>query len=177
MNIIIDTHIFLWLLNDPSKIDKSYFKYLEDVNNNIYLSSMSMVELVIKTSIGKLKIDFDIEQAANTMGVEVISFNAGDALQLSKIPLHHKDPFDRMIIAQTISNNYSLISDDLKFTLYAENGLNLIIPSVSQAHRSVKDNLICVFVVPTKISFAFKLISNFRLGISHCWLNHPVSDH
>jgi PIN domain nuclease of toxin-antitoxin system len=126
MNIIIDTHIFLWILNDPSKIDKTYFQYIKDTNNNIYLSSISMVELIIKASIGKLNIDFNIKEMAEEMGIKIISFNANDALQLSKLPLHHKDPFDRMIIAQTISNHYFLISDDSKFTLYIVNELNLL---------------------------------------------------
>ena len=126
MNIIVDTHIFLWLLNGPSKIDKNYLQYLENTDNNIYLSSMSMVELIIKSSIGKLKVDFDIEQAANTMGLQVMPFDSKDALQLSKLPLHHKDPFDRMIIAQTISKNYSLISDDSKFKQYTANDLKLL---------------------------------------------------
>jgi PIN domain nuclease of toxin-antitoxin system len=126
MNIIIDTHIFLWLLNDPSKIDKTYFKYIKDTNNNIYLSSISMVELIIKSSIGKLNINFNIKEMAEEMGIKIISFNANDALQLSKLPLHHKDPFDRMIISQTISNHYFLISDDSKFTLYIVNELNLL---------------------------------------------------
>ena len=126
MNIIIDTHIFLWLLNGPSKIDKNYLQYLENTDNNIYLSSMSMVELIIKSSIGKLKVDFDIEQAANTMGLQVMPFDSKDALQLSKLTLHHKDPFDRMIIAQTISKNYSLISDDSKFKQYTANDLKLL---------------------------------------------------
>lgn len=126
MNIIIDTHIFLWLLNDPSKINDTHLSYIKDTNNNIYLSSMSMVELIIKSSVGKLTIDFDIEQAANAMGVEIISFDSKDALQLSKLPLHHKDPFDRMIIAQAISNDYLLISDDSKFEQYKANGLNLL---------------------------------------------------
>ena len=126
MNIIIDTHVFLWLLNDPSKVDKTYLQHLENTDNNIYLSSMSMVEIIIKSSIGKLTIDFDIEQAANAMDVEIMSFDAKDALQLSKLPLHHKDPFDRMIIAQTISKDFSLISDDSKFDQYVINGLNLL---------------------------------------------------
>ena len=126
MNIIIDTHIFLWLLNDPSEINDTYLSYIKDTNNNIYLSSMSMVELIIKSSIGKLTIDFDIEQTANAMGVEIISFDSKDAFQLSKLLLHHKDPFDRMIISQAISNDYLLISDDSKFEQYKENGLNLL---------------------------------------------------
>lgn len=126
MNILIDTHIFLWLLNDPSKINTQYLKHLKNTKNAIYMSSMSMVELIIKSSIGKLQIEFDIEQEANAMDIEVVSFDAQDALQLSKLPLHHKDPFDRMIIAQTMRKNYVLMSDDAKFGQYTTDGLNLL---------------------------------------------------
>ena len=60
------------------------------------------------------------------MDISIISFDSNDALQLSNLPLHHKDPFDRMIAAQAISKNYALISDDSKFKQYIVNGLNLL---------------------------------------------------
>jgi len=60
------------------------------------------------------------------MGIEVIPFDSKDALQLSVLPLHHKDPFDRMIIAQAISKKYTIISDDSKFKQYTVEGLKLL---------------------------------------------------
>ena len=60
MKIIIDTHIFLWLLEDSNKIKKRYFDILKDKDNNIYLSSVSFAEIMIKKSIGKLDVKFNI---------------------------------------------------------------------------------------------------------------------
>ena len=118
MKIIIDTHIFLWLLNDPNKVEQKYMKHIEDTQNDIFLSAMSVAELMIKKSIGKLDIDFDVIEMVEDMGIEVLDFKGKDALYLGTMPFHHRDPFDRMIISQAISNNYFIISDDRKFNLY-----------------------------------------------------------
>lgn len=118
MKIIIDTHIFLWLLNDPDRVNPRYIKSLEDSENCVYLSSISVAELMIKKSIEKIEFDFDIPEAAKEMGLEILSFDGMDAMKLGTLPLHHKDPFDRMIISQAIAKNYHVISDDGKFGLY-----------------------------------------------------------
>lgn len=73
---------------------------------------------MIKASIGKLGIDFNPIEIAEKSGFEMLDYTAGDALLLKELPFHHKDPFDRMIIAQSISNNYPIITDDIKFKKY-----------------------------------------------------------
>jgi len=118
MMIIIDTHIFLWLLNDPSRINPKHMAFIENTANRIFLSSISVAELMIKKSIGKLDFDFDILEMTNNMGIETLDFTGIDALQLGALPLHHKDPFDRMILSQAQSNKYSIISCDRKFDYY-----------------------------------------------------------
>jgi len=118
MNIIIDTHIFLWLASDVKKINKKYMQYLEDTDNNIYLSSLSIAEIMIKKSIGTLDFDADILMILDEMGVEVINFDGYSALLLGSLPFHHRDPFDRMIISQAITKKYKIISVDRKFKLY-----------------------------------------------------------
>jgi len=118
MNIIIDTHIFLWLASDVKKINKKYMQYLEDTDNNIYLSSLSIAEIMIKQSIGTLDFDADILMILDEMGVEVINFDGYSALLLGSLPFHHRDPFDRMIISQAITKKYKIISVDRKFKLY-----------------------------------------------------------
>ena len=118
MKIIIDTHIFLWLLAEPKKIGQAKLKLLEDLSNTIYLSSISIAELMIKSSIGKLEIDFNPKEIALISGCELLDFTACDALLLKDMPFHHKDPFDRMIIAQAIANDYFILSNDLKFNHY-----------------------------------------------------------
>jgi len=118
MNIIIDTHIFLWLASDIKKIDKKYMQYIEDMNNTIYLSSLSISEIMIKKSIGNLDFDADMLAILDEMGIKVLDFDGYSAMLLGSLPLHHRDPFDRMIITQAISNKYKIISVDRKFKLY-----------------------------------------------------------
>jgi PIN domain nuclease of toxin-antitoxin system len=118
MKIIVDTHIFLWLLNAPEKINQKYMKQLESTENTIYLSPISVAELMIKKSIEKIEFDFDVLSVAADMGLEVLPFDGMDAIGLGALPFHHKDPFDRMIISQAIAKNYYIISDDGKFGLY-----------------------------------------------------------
>ena len=118
MKIIIDTPIFLWALSDPSKIDKSRRDQIELLSNTIYVSAISVTELMIKSSIGKLAIDFDVLEMIEKSGFEQLDFTANDALGLKEMPFHHKDPFDRMLIAQAEANGFFIMSDDSKFSLY-----------------------------------------------------------
>ena len=118
MNIIIDTHIFLWLASDVKKVNNRYMQYIEDTNNSIYLSSLSIAEIMIKKSIGNLSFDADMLLILDEMGIEVLDFNANSALLLGSLPFHHRDPFDRMIISQAITKKYKIISVDSKFKLY-----------------------------------------------------------
>jgi len=118
MNIILDTHIFLWSLSSPSKINERKRVELETAANTVYVSSVSIIEMMIKSSIGKLPIDFDPVDMAEQSGFDLLDFSGRDALPLKDMPFHHKDPFDRMLIAQSISRNYSIMTDDAKFSLY-----------------------------------------------------------
>jgi len=119
MNIIIDTHIFLWLANDDIDLIKpDKFKYLNDINNKLYISSLSIAEISIKISIGKLKFDGDIINTITDMGISTLDFDGKSALLLATLPYHHRDPFDRMIISQAITHKYKIISTDRKFKFY-----------------------------------------------------------
>jgi len=119
MNIILDTHIFLWVLAEPERLNQKYLKYIENLSNEIFVSSISIAEIAIKKSIGKLNFNFEIDKVIRNSGFEPLDFSVEDATELMRLPLSHKDPFDRMIIAQGISNNYYIISDDDKFKLYS----------------------------------------------------------
>ncbi len=118
MKIIIDTHIFLWSLSDPSLISPGKLKELQTPANVIFVSSVSIAEIMIKASIGKLQIDFDPVELAQQSGFELLEFTAHDALPLKDMPFHHKDPFDRMLIGQSLTNKYPLMTDDSKIKLY-----------------------------------------------------------
>jgi len=118
MKILIDTHIFLWMLSSPEKLNDKRRYELETPSNEVFLSAMSIAELMIKHSIGKIHIDFDPMQMAQKMRVEILDFSGTHATLLGQLPLHHRDPFDRMIIAQSLSNGLPLMSDDHKFPEY-----------------------------------------------------------
>jgi PIN domain nuclease of toxin-antitoxin system len=118
MKIIIDTHIFLWSLAAPSKIKKQNLDKLESPTNIIYVSSITIAELMIKASIGKLEINFDPVDLAEQSGFELLDFSGKEALLLKDLPFHHRDPFDRMLIAQSLALKYPLMTDDDKIKLY-----------------------------------------------------------
>ncbi len=118
MKILIDTHIFLWLAGDLGKITKKHMQLLEDLQNDIFLSSISIAEIMIKKSIGNLEFDGDIPALLEEMDIKVLEFDAASAVLLGTLPFHHRDPFDRMIIAQAITNRYKILSVDSKFKMY-----------------------------------------------------------
>jgi PIN domain nuclease of toxin-antitoxin system len=118
MRIIIDTHIFLWSLSEPQRIDKRRRGEIESRANIVYVSSISIAEIMIKASIGKLAVSFDPVKMVEACGFELLAFKGGDALLLKDMTFHHKDPFDRMIIAQGIANKFPIMTNDEKFKHY-----------------------------------------------------------
>jgi len=102
----------------PEHLKSHHKAELETRANTVYLSAISVAELVIKSSIGKLEVNFDPVAIALETGFQLLSFSGEDALQLKELPFHHKDPFDRMLITQALSNDYAIMTDDTKFSLY-----------------------------------------------------------
>ena len=117
MNILIDTHIFIWLLKTPEKISPEHTAILKSPHT-FFLSSISIAEMMIKSSIGKLQVDYDPVELAEKSGLKLLDFNALDAALLKTLPMHHKDPFDRMLICQCISRDYTMMTMDSKFEPY-----------------------------------------------------------
>jgi len=119
VKILIDTHIFLWAIAEPYKLSENQIRALETRANIIYVSAVTVTELMIKASLGKLQIDFDPVAIAKESGFELLDFSAEDALALKEMPYFHKDPFDRMLISQAINRKCYLMSNDGKFGKYA----------------------------------------------------------
>ena len=103
MKLLLDTHIFLWALSEPKRLSQKQVNAVEDPTNTVYVSSISITEIAIKASLGKLELVFDPLDAAEKSGFEMLDFSAKDALLLKDLPFHHRDPFDRMLITQAIS--------------------------------------------------------------------------
>ena len=120
MNILIDTHIFLQLLKSPQQLSKQQVETFKNPQYQFYLSSISIAEIMIKLFIGKLMVDFDPIQAAINSGLKLLPYQAIDAVALADLPFHHKDPFDRMLIAQAKAQNMRIMSSDRVFGLYGK---------------------------------------------------------
>ncbi len=118
MKILVDTHIFLWMLASPEKISRHKRYELESPANEIFLSAISVAELMIKHSIGKIEIRFDPIDMAQKTGLELLDFSSAEAMVLGTLPFHHKDPFDRMLIAQAMVNQFFIMTEDPKFLHY-----------------------------------------------------------
>ncbi len=126
MEILIDTHIFLWLASDPDKLSKKHLALLQARKNRLYLSAMSIAEVMIKQSIGQIDIPFDMIEACQMMEISLLDFDAASAMKLGTLPMHHKDPFDRMLIAQAIAHGMTFCTVDRKMAFYVDEGLVLL---------------------------------------------------
>lgn len=118
MKIILDTHIFLWAVAMPERLTKKQKEIIQRRSNQIFVSSVTITEIMIKASIGKIVIDFDPVKVARESGFDLLEYSCEDALRLKDLPMYHKDPFDRMLIAQTIERGYHLMSIDESFKKY-----------------------------------------------------------
>lgn len=122
MNIILDTHVLLWILTDDRQLSKKSKQLFLSENSNIYVSVASIWEMAIKVSIGKLNLrtslkDF-IKKQIEGNDIRVLSVETRDILPVETLPFHHKDPFDRLIISQCMSRDYRVLSADKVFDKY-----------------------------------------------------------
>lgn len=118
MKYLLDTHIVLWWLSDQKKLSKNVLTIIRDPNIQIFISAVSVLEISIKTSVGKLTIQDDYLKYLKKEGFEFLSVDIGDADLVKSLPLIHKDPFDRLLIAQAMNRNFTLISKDAFFKAY-----------------------------------------------------------
>ncbi len=118
MTIILDTHIFLWAIAEPEKLSSAQRSALQTRAHRIFVSSVSITELMIKASTGKMTVPFNTVEIAEETGFELLDYRAEDALLLQDLPLYHRDPFDRMIITQGIAHGYTIMTCDPLFSQY-----------------------------------------------------------
>jgi PIN domain nuclease of toxin-antitoxin system len=110
--ILIDTHILIWWLSEPSKLKKDHYDLIADSENIIFVSVASFFEIEIKEKIGKLEFRGNFEAILKANGFESLPIALKHLETLRKIEFTHKDPFDMVLIAQAISENIALISYD-----------------------------------------------------------------
>lgn len=121
MKYILDTHTFIWWNDDPQLLSEKVVALCEDPSNKLFVSLASVWEMQIKLQLKKLKLSASLEsiieqQQANN--IELLTLTTQHILNLSTLPMHHKDPFDRLIISQANMDNAILLSADKNFELY-----------------------------------------------------------
>ena len=125
MRLLLDTAVLIYAVESPERLSKRATAALRNPENILELSTISLAELAIKSSIGKLAISEAVaRQAVKDLDIRVLPYTAEHALRLFNLPLHHPDPFDRQIIAQALSEKIPVLSPDQKFGLYE--GLKVI---------------------------------------------------
>ena len=123
MKLLLDTHIFIWWVDQPEKLSPAALSALEDEANELLLSVASVWEMQIKIQLGKLKLSLPLkelvtnQQETNDLTVSPVALT--HVLALDALPFHHKDPFDRLLIAQSISEGFTVVTADSQFSAYS----------------------------------------------------------
>ncbi len=121
MSYLIDTQIFIWALENNPRLSKKAIDLLGNNSNSIYISIVSLWEIAIKTNIGKLELSQPLEEIIRRLPeveISVFTIQTEHVLGLNNLPFHHRDPFDRILIAQAIAEKMEIISSDEIFSHY-----------------------------------------------------------
>ncbi|AIE73056.1 MULTISPECIES: type II toxin-antitoxin system VapC family toxin [unclassified Synechocystis] len=124
MQVILDTHVFIWYIEGNQKLSPPLRHVIEFAADEIYLSIVSLWEIAIKLSINKLRLNYafaGLENLLANLNISVLNITWQHLEAYRNLPLHHRDPFDRMIIAQAQHHNFSVISKDGNFKKYNVN--------------------------------------------------------
>jgi len=118
MNVLLDTHIILWWLNDDLNLIDTHREIISDINNLCYISAATIWEISIKSKLGKLKIDANYIDEIRKDGFLELPINWIYSNHVKKLPLLHTDPFDRLLIAQAQMENLTLLTVDNNIKKY-----------------------------------------------------------
>jgi PIN domain nuclease of toxin-antitoxin system len=123
MRILIDTHIFIWYVQNSEKLTNSVARLINDGKNEILLSTASIWEMAIKQSTGKLSLGSPyasfIREQIKINNLELLPITLEHLETVASLPFHHRDPFDRLLIAQALFENIQILSIDTAFDAYA----------------------------------------------------------
>jgi PIN domain nuclease of toxin-antitoxin system len=122
MRALLDTSAFLWFIGGSERLSNAARSFIEDFDNKLFMSAASPWEIAIKVSIGKLELarpfDILIPEKIKENKVKLLQIHPSHLSQMLALPLHHRDPFDRLIIAQAICEKLPIISCDRAFPSY-----------------------------------------------------------
>jgi PIN domain nuclease of toxin-antitoxin system len=118
MKLLLDTHILIWWLNEASRLSQAEIDLITDLDNFIFVSAATAWEIAVKKMIGKLEAPDDLPVALAVNNFLELPITIEHSQKLYQLPLHHNDPFDRIMIAQAISEGLTFMTRDAKIALY-----------------------------------------------------------
>ena len=121
MRILLDTHVLIWYLEGNQKLARPKRHLIVDSNNAVFVSIASLWEIAVKTGAGKLKVSrslADILPVLHSQSIDVLQIMPGHVLQAATLAYHHRDPFDRMLIAQAQVEFLTVMTHDGVFGEY-----------------------------------------------------------
>ena len=125
MRVLLDTVAFLFAIGDPDRLSRKARTVMRDPANQRELSVISLAEIAMKNAAGKLNLSReDAVEALSRLQVSMLPYAEAQVLELMTLPVHHRDPFDRMLIAQALAEDVPVITCDKEFRKYK--GLEVI---------------------------------------------------
>jgi PIN domain nuclease of toxin-antitoxin system len=125
MKLLLDTHVLLWAITGDRRLSENACHLFLDKQNDLYLSLASLWEICIKISLGKIQLVEDwflvLRQEMSINAIRWLSIEANHCLLLQTLPFHHRDPFDRLLVAQALAEKMTLLSHDPQLSKYAVN--------------------------------------------------------
>lgn len=118
MKLLIDSHVLLWWLEGGERLARSAVAAIADRANHVVVSVASLWELSIKQSLGKLVVEVDLRDHAMEQGFAELPIDGRHAVAVRKLPLHHRDPFDRLLVAQARIEGLTTVTADRRFAAY-----------------------------------------------------------
>jgi PIN domain nuclease of toxin-antitoxin system len=118
---LLDTHTFIWSDSEPERLSKTVTEIISDSSNFLFLSVITIWEIQIKFQIGKMLLRNPIEELIKEQqenNVVILPVNLSHVLKVGELPLYHRDPFDRLLIAQALVEGFTLLSKDENFKAY-----------------------------------------------------------
>ena len=120
MKLILDTHLLLWWLDDSSLLPEDARALISAPENDILVSAVSLWEIWLKQSLGKLRLPADFEDRLKKEAFEDLPLTGTHTRLIASLPWHHRDPFDRMLVAQAQIEGVTLLTADAKLAAYGD---------------------------------------------------------
>jgi len=118
VRLLLDTHALIWWLEDSPELSSQARDLIADGSNEVAVSAASAWEMSIKEAAGKLRVPANLDEALDSGGLAPLPITVDHALKAGSLPTHHRDPFDRMLLAQALIEGMTIVTRDSRFKAY-----------------------------------------------------------